>query len=75
MAILCIKAAHIFRTFSSFPICKNNLSDFLGLKKQPPKVFYKKEVLKNFAKFTAKHLCQSLFLNKVVGVNKNDFVF
>ena len=26
----------------------------------------KKGVLKNFAKFTGKHLCQSLFLNKVV---------
>ena len=25
----------------------------------------KKGVLKNFAKFTGKHLCQSLFLNKV----------
>ena len=25
----------------------------------------KKRVLKNFAKFTGKHLCQSLFLNKV----------
>ena len=24
-------------------------------------------VLRNFAKFTAKHLCQSLFLNKVAG--------
>ena len=30
--------------------------------KQPPEVFYKKVVLKNFAKFTGKHLCQSLFL-------------
>ena len=27
----------------------------------------KKGVLGNFAKFTGKHLCQSLFLNKVVG--------
>ena len=27
----------------------------------------KKGVLKNFAKFTGKHLCQSLFLNKVAG--------
>ena len=27
----------------------------------------KKDVLKNFAKFTGKHLCQSLFFNKVVG--------
>ena len=26
-----------------------------------------KSVLRNFAKFTAKHLCQSLFLNKVAG--------
>ena len=33
--------------------------------KQPPEVFYKKGALKNFAKFTGKHLCQSLFLNKV----------
>ena len=31
------------------------------LKKQPPEVFYKKSVLKSFAKFTGKHLRQSLF--------------
>ena len=30
-----------------------------------PKVFCEKGVLSNFAKFTGKHLCQSLFLNKV----------
>ena len=30
-----------------------------------PEVFYKKIVLKNFAKFTEKHLCQSLFLKKL----------
>ena len=34
--------------------------------KQSPEVFCKKGVLRNFAKFTAKHLCQSLFYNKVV---------
>ena len=28
-------------------------------------VFYKKAVLRNFTKFTGKHLCQSLFFNKV----------
>ena len=27
-----------------------------------------KEVLRNFAKFTGKHLCQSLFFNKVAGL-------
>ena len=30
-------------------------------------VFCKNSVLKNFAKFTWKHLCQSLFFNKVAG--------
>ena len=30
-----------------------------------PKVFCKKGVLKNFAKFTGKHMCQSLFFNKI----------
>ena len=29
-----------------------------------PEVFCKKGVLRNFAKFTGKHLCQSLFFNK-----------
>ena len=33
--------------------------------KQPPEVFYKKGVLKNFIKFTGKHLCRGLFFNKV----------
>ena len=31
-------------------------------------VFCKKSVLRNFAKFTGKHLCQSLFFNKVTGL-------
>ena len=35
------------------------------LQKQPPEVFYKEAVLKNFAIFTAKHLCWSLFLIKL----------
>ena len=30
-------------------------------RKQPPGVFYKKVALKNFAKFSQKHMCQSLF--------------
>ena len=32
--------------------------------KQPPELFYKEIVLKNFAKFTEKHLCGSVFLNQ-----------
>ena len=34
-----------------------------------PEVFCKKGVLENFTKFTGKHLCQSLFFNKVVGLS------
>ena len=33
----------------------------------------RKDVLRNFAKFTRKHLCQSLFLNKVAGLNPVNF--
>ena len=33
-----------------------------------PEVFCKKGVLRNFTKFTGKHLCQSLFYNKVAGL-------
>ena len=31
-------------------------------------VFCKKVVLRNFVKFTGKHMCQSLFFNKVAGL-------
>ena len=33
-----------------------------------PEVFSHKGVLENFAKLTGKHLCQSLFFNKVAGL-------
>ena len=33
-----------------------------------PEVFFKKGALTKFAKFTGKHLCQSLFFNKVAGL-------
>ena len=36
--------------------------------KQPSDVFCEKGALRNFAKFTRKHLCQSLFFNKVAGL-------
>ena len=35
---------------------------------QAPEMFYKKGVFKNFAKFTGKHPCQSLFFNKIAGL-------
>ena len=39
-----------------------------NVQKQPPEVFYEEGVLRNFTKFTEKHLCQSLFFNKVAGL-------
>ena len=38
---------------------------FAKIKSIRPEVFRKKGVLRNFAKFTGKHLCQSFFFNKV----------
>ena len=56
-----------------FPKCLNGrfysreAIDFYPVlrQKRSPDVFYKKGVLKNFAKFTRKHLCHNLFLIKV----------
>ena len=39
--------------------CQQSIVELL--QKQPPEVFHKKIALKNFTKFTGKHLCQSLF--------------
>ena len=36
-----------------------------------PEMFCKSIVLKNFTKFTRKHLCQNLFLNKVTGLSRS----
>ena len=41
------------------------LVQYYKLQKQPPEVFCKKGVLRNFAKFTGKHLCQVSFLIKL----------
>ena len=39
-------------------------SKLFCVQKQPQEVLYIKGVLKNFAKFTRKHLCQNLIFNK-----------
>ena len=51
---------------------RNTLIKFLTLyfwkinvKKQPPDMSCEKSALKNFAKFTGKHMCWSLFLIKL----------
>ena len=39
-----------------------------NIRSSRPEVFCKKDVLRNFAKFTGKHLCQSLFYIKVASL-------
>ena len=39
------------------------------IRSRSPEVFRKKGALRNFAKFTGKHLCQSLFFNTVAGLS------
>ena len=42
-----------------------------SLRSSRPEVFCKKDVFRKFAKFLRKHLCQSLFSNKVEGLPVN----
>ena len=44
-----------------------NFGFVTNIRSSRPEVFCKKGVLRNFAKFTGTHLCQSLFFNKVAG--------
>ena len=57
---------HLFKTFveKTLPKIYRRLA-FFKFQKQLPEVFCKKGVLRIFAKFTAKHLKQSLFLRKL----------
>ena len=48
---------------------------FILFRKQPPEVFYKKHVLKNFARFRGKQPCWSLFFNNFVGVRPQAIPF
>ena len=49
--------------FISFEKCLNLICS--NSKSSPQKCSVRKVVLRNFTKFTGKHLCQSLFFNKV----------
>ena len=51
----------------SCEFCKTLKANLKHMQKQPLVRFYKKVVLKNFAIFTVKHLCWSLFLIKLQG--------
>ena len=59
------------KRYSNFAVYHLGFEPAMLLKKSSlPEVFCKKGVLRNYAKFTGKHLCQSLFFNKVAGLER-----
>ena len=56
-------------TICDIPLYKS--VEYTNVRSSRPEVFCKKGVLRNFTKFTGKHLCQSLFFNKVAGLAYN----
>ena len=48
-----------------YKIFFQTLGNNIFFRSSRPKVFCKNSVLRNFIKFTGKHLCQSFFFNKV----------
>ena len=61
----CMRKSSLYRTSTQGTI-KNTLCITLGARSS--EVFYKKGVLRKFAMFTGKHLCQCLFFDKVAGL-------
>ena len=45
-----------------------SIDTFIQYWSSRPEVFCEKDVLRNFTKFTGKHLCQRLFFDKVAGL-------
>ena len=74
LLLLYYKITEVFESVLSIQEHARNINGWPGSKhdieiqKEPPEVFYKKGVLRNFAKFAGKNLCHNLFLNKVAGL-------
>ena len=60
-----LKNSHNFSSLSFYLVFQNTKSLDGPCRSSHPRCSIKKGVLKNFAKFTGKHQCQSLFFNKV----------
>ena len=61
---------YLHSQFSNSKCCGRNYQSLNAIKhgSSRPEVFCKNGVLRNFAKFTGKHLCQSFFFNKTAGL-------
>ena len=56
------------KPFQGFVERRVTSENLVSMHKQPLECSLKKGALENFAKFTVKHPCQSLFFNKVAGL-------
>ena len=56
------------------PLDTNPVFQSLGGKKQPPRVFYKTAIPKNFVIFTGKNLYWGLFLIKAAGLQVSNCI-
>ena len=61
---------YLHSQFSNSRCCGRNSQSLNAIKQRSsrPEVFCKNGVLRNFAKFTGKHLCQSFFFSKTAGL-------
>ena len=63
------KILQIFRAYRNAIFGRNKLICFQNaFRSSRSQMFFKKGILKNFVIFTGKHLCWSLFFNKVAGL-------
>ena len=68
-----VTISHRFIAFNTVPVLDHHVrkiykSYLETFRSSRSALFCKKGVLRNFGKFTVKHLCQSLFFNKVAGL-------
>ena len=69
MQILCFRETRQVSKVSVLLSIFLDKFESLHIRSSRPEVFCKKGVVENFAKFTGKHLRQSLFFNKVAGLS------
>ena len=64
------RSVHLFfwRTFFHPVSFEGHVTNAKLYRSSCPDVFREKGILRNFTKFTGKHLCQSLYFNKVTGL-------
>ena len=60
-----VRGLFCYSNFNFFYVYDNEETNFRSSRTE-----VKKGVLRNFAKFTGKHLCQSLFFDKVAGLRR-----